>query len=192
MKFLPQRELWPFPQGRLGHILAELFILTIGLAVFLFARRVEGTGYAIGWGPRWWLYVLGSFGVFIVIAAPLGQAIRFIRFEPQLEAWKTLPLVMAVIFFFTAWPEEFFFRGLLQNLLGRVSKSDFAGWWTSSVLFGLAHITNGGFPNWRYALLAAIAGLCYGWTWRKSGSIFASAIVHTLVNTAWHFFFRTL
>jgi membrane protease YdiL (CAAX protease family) len=41
-------------------------------------------------------------------------------------------------------------------------------------------------------LLGSIAGLFYGWTWRKSGSIFASALVHTLVNTTWHFLFLTL
>ena len=62
----------------------------------------------------------------------------------------------------------------------------------SSVLFGFSHITNGGFPNWRYAILATIAGLFYGWTWRKTGSIFASALVHALVDALWHFLFRTL
>src|SRR6266704_366719 len=32
----------------------------------------------------------------------------------------------------------------------------------------------------------------YGWTWRKTGSIFASALVHAAVDTTWHFLFRTL
>jgi membrane protease YdiL (CAAX protease family) len=41
-------------------------------------------------------------------------------------------------------------------------------------------------------ILASIAGIFYGWTWRKSNSIFASAIVHALVDTTWHFFFRTV
>jgi len=84
------------------------------------------------------------------------------------------------------------FRGLLQNLLARSTKSDLAGWWTASVLFGFSHITNMRFPNWRYVILASIAGLFYGWTWRKTGSMFASAIVHALVDALWHFLFRTL
>ena len=50
-------------------------------------------------------------------------------------------------------------------------KSDLAGWWTASILFGFSHITNGNFPNWRYVALASIAGFLYGWTWRKTGSI---------------------
>jgi membrane protease YdiL (CAAX protease family) len=60
------------------------------------------------------------------------------------------------------------------------------------VLFGFSHITNLGFPNWRYVILASIAGLFYGWTWRKTGSILASAMVHAAVDAAWHFLFRTL
>ena len=96
------------------------------------------------------------------------------------------------ILFFIAWPEELLFRGLLQNMLSRASKSDLAGWWTASLLFGFSHITNGGFPNWRYVLLASIAGFFYGWTWRKTNSIFASALVHAAVDILWHLLFRTV
>src|SRR5207249_7669311 len=51
------------------------------------------------------------------------------------------------------WPEEFLFRGLLQNILARATKSDLTGWWIASIVFGLSHITNMGFPNWRYVIL---------------------------------------
>ena len=44
----------------------------------------------------------------------------------------------------------------------------------AAVIFGLAHLNNGGFPNWRYASLATLAGLAYGSAWRKTRSIFAS------------------
>jgi membrane protease YdiL (CAAX protease family) len=128
--------------------------------------------------------------VFGCIAIPLGVVMHFLTFAPQWHAWHSLPLTSLAIFFFTAWPEEFLFRGLLQNMLARSCKSDFAGWWTASMLFGFSHITNLGFPNWRYVILASIAGLFYGWTWRKTGSIFASAIVHALVDLTWHFLFR--
>jgi hypothetical protein len=76
-------------------------------------------------------------------------------------------------------------------MLARPYKSDLAAWGTASVLFGFSHITNLGFPNWRYVILASIAGVFYGWTWRRTGSIFASAIVHALVDVTWHFLFRT-
>lgn len=188
----PAHWLWPYPSERLAYVFTVLLCLNVALAAFVLVRRLSGVGYSIGWGRRWGLYVLGSFLLFGAIAIPLGTAMHFIQFAPQWAEWKSLPFLSLAILCFTAWPEEFLFRGLLQNMLSRSTKSDLGGWWTASVLFGFSHITNMGFPNWRYVILASIAGLFYGWTWRKSGSILASAIVHALVDATWHFFFRTL
>ena len=185
-------SLWPYPGGRLAYVFTVLLCVNIALACFLLLRRVNGVGYSIGWGRHWGFFILASFIAFACIAIPLGQAIHFIQFEPQWWELKSLPLVSLGILFFTAWPEELLFRGLLQNILSRALNNELAGWWTASILFGLSHITNMGFPNWRYVILASIAGFFYGWTWRKTGSIFASALVHAAVDTTWHFLFRTL
>lgn len=192
VKFSPSHWLWPYPGGRLAYVFTVLLCVNVALAAFVLLRRVDGIGYSIGWGRHWSFFVLGSFAVFACIAIPLGRAIHFIELAPRWSEWNSLPLLSLGILFFTAWPEEFLFRGLLQNLLSRVSKSELAGWWTASILFGLSHITNMGFPNWRYVVLASIAGFFYGWTWRKTGSIFASALVHAAVDVLWHFLFRTV
>jgi uncharacterized protein len=192
VKFWPSHWLWPWPGGRLAYVFMVLLCVDVALATFVLVRRSPGTGYCIGWGRRWWLYIAGSFLLFSAIAIPLGTGMHFIQFAPHWSNWRTLPGLTLAILCFTAWPEELLFRGLLQNLLARSAKSELAGWWTASVVFGLSHITNMGFPNWRYVVLASIAGLFYGWTWRKTGSIFASAIVHALVDALWHFLFRTL
>lgn len=192
VKFGPSHWLWSYPGGRLAYVMTVLMALNSALASFLLVRRVKGIGYSIGWGKGWTGYILGSFLAFALIAISVGTAIRFIAFAPQWSRWSTFLGLSLAIFMFTAWPEELLFRGLLQNSLARASKSELAGWWTASVLFGFSHITNLGFPNWRYVVLASIAGLFYGWTWRKTGSIFASALVHTAVDAAWHFLFRTL
>jgi len=184
--------LWPYPDGRLAYIFTVLLCVNVALACFLLLRRVNGVGYSIGWGHHWSFFILASFIVFGCIAIPLGHAIHFIQFEPQWSQLKSLPLLSLGILFFTAWPEELLFRGLLQNMLARACNSDLAGWWTASILFGFSHITNMGFPNWRYVILASIAGFFYGWTWRKTGSIFASALVHSAVDITWHLLFRTL
>jgi membrane protease YdiL (CAAX protease family) len=184
--------LWPYPEARLAHVFTILLFVNVALACFLLLRRVNGTGYSIGWGHHWSFFIGASFLVFGFIAIPLGQAIHFIQFDPQWSKLASLPLVSLGILFFTAWPEELLFRGLLQNMLSRASNSDLAGWWTASILFGFSHITNGGFPNWRYVLLASIAGFFYGWTWRKTNSIFASSLVHAAVDMSWHFLFRTV
>jgi len=117
---------------------------------------------------------------------------KFIAFAPQWSHLKTEPVLALGILFFTAWPEELLFRGLLQNCLTRAAKNDLVGWIGASILFGFSHITNMRFPNWKYVVLASIAGFFYGWTWRKTESIFASALVHAGVDVLWHFLFRTL
>jgi uncharacterized protein len=192
VKFGPSHWVWPYPETKLAYAFTVLLALNVALAVFVLMRRVAGIGYTIGWGPNWGAYVAGSFCIFACIAIPLGYALHFITLAPQWHAWKSVPFTAVAILFLTAWPEEFLFRGLLQNMLARASRSDLAAWWTASVLFGFSHITNLGFPNWRYVILASIAGIFYGWTWRKTGSIFASALVHGAVDVTWHFLFRTL
>jgi membrane protease YdiL (CAAX protease family) len=184
--------LWPFPGGRLAYVMTVLLCVNVALAAFVLLRRINGIGYSIGWSRQWIFFILASFLAFACIAIPLGTGMHFIQLEPKWDEWKSLPLTALGILFFTAWPEEFLFRGLLQNLLSRASKSDLAGWWSASVLFGFSHITNLGFPNWRYVALATIAGVFYGWTWRKTGSIFASALLHAAVDVTWHFLFRTV
>lgn len=191
VKFGPSHWLWPYPGGHLAYIFTVISAVNIAIAGFLLLRRVKGVGYSIGWGSGWTLYILGALIIFACIAIPLGLKLHFLAYAPHISEWKSsVPLSIAILFF-TAFPEELLFRGLLQNFLSRASKSETAGWIVASILFGFSHITNMHFPNWRYVLLASIAGLFYGWTWRKTGSIFASAIVHAGVDILWHFLFRT-
>jgi membrane protease YdiL (CAAX protease family) len=192
VKFLPGGWLWPFPSEKLSHVFTVLLMVDVGIAVFLLMRRIDGVGYSIAWGAKWDLVVGLSFLAFAAIAIPLGLAERFVQFAPRWSSAASLPFTAIGILLLTAWPEEFLFRGILQNTLSRRTGSDLMGWCAASVLFGLAHISNNHFPNWRYALLATMAGLSYGWTWKKTGSIFASALVHATVDTLWHFLFQTL
>lgn len=189
VKFRALRPLWPYPDGRFSYALTVLLALSVAIVVFLFVRRLDGVGYTLAWARGSASAVAVNFAVLAAILIPLGRAIGFIHFAPLYAQWKSLPLVVLGIFFFTAWTEEFLFRGLLQNLLSRTLGSATAGWLAASVVFGFAHITNGGFPNWRYVLLAAIAGAFYGRAWRQTGSLLTSALVHMLVDVTWHFFF---
>jgi membrane protease YdiL (CAAX protease family) len=182
-------RLWPYPP-QLTHTMTILFAVNVALAAFLLLRRLDGIGYTIEWGPGFSFAVAFSFIVFAVIAIPLGEGIGFIHFDPSMARLRSLPLAALGILFFTAWPEELLFRGLLQNLLARTLRSPTAGLFAASVVFGFAHINNGPFPNWRYVLLATIAGIFYGRAWMKTGSIFASCLVHALVDITWHTLFR--
>jgi CAAX protease family protein len=185
--------LWPYPGARIGYVATTLLAIDVALAVFLFVRQLDGIGYNIVWGLDPAFSIVVHFTLLAAIVIPLGTALHFIQFDPTMANWKSLPTDAIAIFLLTAWPEELLFRGLLQNSLSRTLSSETGGWIVASIIFGLAHITNYGvFPNWRYALLATIAGFFYGRTWRKTGSIFPAAIVHTLVDTTWHLLFRTL
>ena len=76
-------------------------------------------------------------------------------------------------------PEEFLFRGLIQNLLSRRLGVPL-GLAVGSVIFGLSHL-----PDPRYAVLATIAGVAYGWVYLRTGKVTASAITHALVDAVW-------
>jgi membrane protease YdiL (CAAX protease family) len=186
-------RLWPYPSTQYAYFLSMLLAVNVALATFLFVRQFDGVGYNIAWSRGALFNISIHFALVALILIPLGTALHFIRFDLSQAHWKSLPADALSILLLTAWPEEFLFRGLLQNSLSRSFSNETAGWFTASVIFGLAHITNNGvFPNWRYAILATIAGIFYGRTWRKTNSIFTSAIVHALVDTIWHVTFRTL
>jgi membrane protease YdiL (CAAX protease family) len=61
----------------------------------------------------------------------------------------------------------------------------------AAVIFGAAHLDNGpqALPNWRYMILATIAGFAYGKVFQKSSTVISSALFHMLVDWTKHFFF---
>jgi len=178
---------WPPP---LTHTMSVLLALSAGVAAFMLVRRLEGVGYAVEWrrGFAW------NFGfhyvVYAAIAIFLGLRIGFLTFDPSLRRGPSLPISILGILFFTAWPEEFFFRGILQNLFSKTFKNDWAGLVAASFVFGFSHIRHAPFPNWKYVLMATIAGLFYGHAWMKTRSLLPGVLVHALVDISWHILFR--
>jgi membrane protease YdiL (CAAX protease family) len=59
----------------------------------------------------------------------------------------------------------------------------------ASMAFGFSHVLLAPAPNWRYVLLACIAGWSYGAAFRWSGSLMAPSLTHALVDTAWRTWF---
>jgi membrane protease YdiL (CAAX protease family) len=112
--------------------------------------------------------------------------LRDVRLEPRTF------LLMAATFLGVLWilavAEEFFFRGVIQQFLARLLGSDRAGLAIASVIFGLAHLGYREFPNWRFALLATVAGVFYGRAYLQAQSIRAAMVTHALVVTVWKTF----
>ena len=98
--------------------------------------------------------------------------------------WRIVATLLGA-YWVVAYSEEFFFRGVLQNLLGkRLPAAAAVG--VTSILFGLVHLNySRHFPNWRIALLAGIAGVCYGLAYRTARSVGASMVTHAVVVTLW-------
>jgi len=181
--------LFPYPPP-LTHTLSILMAVSTAVAVFVLLRRLEGIGYVIDWRRSFGRNFGFHFLVFAAIAIPLGISIGFLHWDPTLARLRSLSPTALGILFFTAWPEEFLFRGLLQNLFSRTFKNEWAGLAVASLIFGLSHIAHAPYPNWKYVLLATIAGLFYGRAWMKTGSLVPGVLVHALVDISWHVLFR--
>ena len=98
---------------------------------------------------------------------------------------------VGIIFVGTALPEEILFRALIQNLLMQRFGSGAGTLFVASFIFGCAHLDNGPqpLPNWRYMILATIAGVAYGTVFKKASTVLSSAGLHMLVDWTKHFFF---
>jgi uncharacterized protein len=179
----------PYPPP-LANTLAILMALSTAVAAFVLVRRLDGVGYAVAWGRGFTANFALHFAVFAAIAIPIGLKMGFLVFAPSLARARNSPLAALGILFFTAWPEELLFRGLLQNLLSRTLKNQWAGLIVASVIFGFSHIFHAPYPNWKYVILATIAGLFYGHVWMKTRSLLPGTFVHALVDISWHILFR--
>ncbi len=182
-------HIFPYPPP-IQHTLSILMALSTAVAAYLLLRRLDGIGYAIEWRRGFGLAFAFNFVVFAAIAIPLGIKIGFLTFDPTMSRLHSLPVAAVGILFFTAWPEEFLFRGILQNCLSRTFKNQWAGLIIASIIFGFSHILHAPAPNWNYVLLASIAGIFYGHAWMKTGSLLPGALVHALVDLSWHILFR--
>jgi hypothetical protein len=62
-------------------------------------------------------------------------------------------------------------------------------WRVAGTFLGILWVVVRDFPNWRFALMAAVAGLFYGLAFRAAGSIRASMVTHALVVATWRALF---
>lgn len=182
--------IWVWPEDI--YIFRPIFCVCVGAYAFLVVRGLKDAGYKL-------LFKTGdltegglNFIAFIILAIPLGLALHFIH--PHAHHVSVFGFVadFVGIYLTVAIPEEFLFRGILQNLLVKTFKPPHHGrngLLVASVIFGLSHLHHAPVPNWRYAIMATLAGIFYGNAWRIRKRTSASAFTHALVDTAWHFWF---
>jgi len=114
-------------------------------------------------------------GVSVVVLVPyylvLGGTIR------------TLSVYLVIYQLFSiSFPEEFFFRGFLQDSLGRTYTSVLL----VSLLFTLAHVPRAFFFHEWILLLCFFPSLVMGWLYLKTDNILPGTLFHFLANLAGH------
>jgi membrane protease YdiL (CAAX protease family) len=168
----------------------KILLLDAGIYGLLLLRRLDGVGFDLRLRLRDAGVGLRELVFYAPIALALGLSLGFLHLHATWPWLPTLAGAFLFTFFFIAVPEELFFRGWLQNLLerriGRVPAL-----LLTAALFGLSHFNKRAvYFNWRYVLLAALAGVFYGRAWRQQRRVGASAITHACVDTIWSFWLR--
>ncbi len=181
-------------------IFNKVLLLDAGIYAIVAVRNLDGVGFDLRLRVKDVLIGLREFVFYFPIALGLGLMLHFIGLHPLVQgpvfgiAGLTVALKFAgawvFTFFFIAVPEELFFRGWVQNLLER-RMGRTAALFVTAALFGLAHFNKRTtFFNWRYVLLAAIAGVFYGRAWRRDRRVAASSVTHATVDSVWSLWFR--
>jgi len=179
---------WPFDL----YFFRPLFCVCVGVYAFAVVRNLEGVGYRLLWRKQDVVDGFANFLAFSLFGIPLGMALGFIHPHFSSASFGEMPLQFFGIYLTIAIPEELLFRGILQNLLCRSIRRGPTGVYglvIAAVIFGASHLHHAPVPNWRYAILATLAGVFYGYTYRNRQRTSASALTHALVDTAWHFWF---
>jgi hypothetical protein len=182
------------PQAAHGflHGVAYGIAIVLGLTLFAGFRSFPGLKLNL---PRWnrdiWLPLAG-FAIVAPVLAVAGVALGFIPPpHPPVQTAGRMAGAAGLIFIGTALPEEILFRSLIQNLLMQRFGGGVRTLLAASLIFGCAHLDNGPqpLPNWRYMILATIAGLAYGKVFQKASTVLSAAGLHMLVDSTKHFFF---
>ena len=173
-----------------GQHLSLAFLVAIDLALFLFVVvrplgtfdvRPALTAHEVA-------VALAAVAVLAVVAIPVGFGLGFLSLQSR---WLGPVHGVARLFgliVFVGLPEELLFRGTVQEAFTRIWNRR-VGLALGAIVFGLAHLPKHAPPlNWRYAVLATLAGVAYGWVYQKTGKLWAAALTHGAVDWIWSMF----
>ncbi len=140
-------------------------------------------------------YTLLFVPILFLLITPLGLFSGFLAWNPDVSTSPLEKIASFIGIYLTiALPEEFIFRGVILNEFDkRTGRKSNIRWLTLvlvSFAFGSTHWNNTS-PEFivYYVLFATIAGIAYGYTWRKTG-LFGAALLHTTVDWVWAFYFQ--
>ena len=176
-------------------ILGHLMWIRLALVVLLVQRDLD-MGPVSFWPNRAeWREGLLQYALAIVPISLLACGVHFVRFAPrQFPAWEWTALAAGYFLgalWVVAFSEELFFRGVILRGILNWRGSAVLAVIVSTVVYGCAHLWYHDFPNWRFALIAAVVGCFYGAAYLRRGSIRAPMVAHALVVVTWRMLFVT-
>ena len=171
-------------------IFNKVLLLDTGIYGFVLIRQLDGSGFDLRLRLKDLGIGLREVAFYTPIALALGLSLGFLHLHPVWPAPGRAAVTWIFTFFFIAVPEELFFRGWLENLLEK-RLGRYGALFLTACLFGLAHFNKrAAHFNWRYVLLAALAGVFYGRAWIEQRRVGASAVTHATVDTIWSLWLR--
>ncbi len=182
-----QTGIWTKPVNL--DFMARLYTLALAVWCWLVLRHTSGTGYRFSISLLHLRATIKHFLLFALIAVPLGFVLHLSIWSPRWQGLWKFCVDYITIFLFIALLEEFFFRSILQNLMARTLESPKRAQVFASLAFGFSHILLAPAPNWRYVIVASIAGWFYGSVFAASGTLLAPAMMHAMVDTVWRTWF---
>ena len=149
---------WPHALVAMNKVL----LLDTGIYGFHVIRKLDDVGFDLRWRLKDWKTGLRELLFYMPIAVMLCLAIGFLHWHGHINRPWLLPGIWLFTYLLIALPEEILLRRWIQNLferrLGRT-----ASLVVTAGLLRFSHVNKrAAHFNWRYVLLAAIAGIFYG------------------------------
>jgi membrane protease YdiL (CAAX protease family) len=183
----------PWPKAPTPIIGELAWLRTLLFAVLLFRRPVL-SNYGFLPSIEEWKQGFKWFAFLMPAALAIGIPIGFgnLRTLPDDPARIALAVIGTFLghFIFVALREEVLFRGMMLPKL-KTALGATPGLLASALIFGAVHLPYGQFPNWRFALVAAVAGWFYAKSYEATGSIRSAMVTHALTNVVARVFLST-
>jgi membrane protease YdiL (CAAX protease family) len=168
--------------------LGRLTWFRLGLTSILAFRDHGQLNFGFWPTRREWRIGVQTLFLIIPVAVTLNAILRVFHFRIVPGYWWKAPGYFFGLLWVVGLSEEVLTRGLLLGWIRkRVGLP--AAVVLSSLLFGSAHLWFRGFPNWRFAILAAAIGALYARAYLIGRGVRASTISHAFTVALWKVLF---
>jgi hypothetical protein len=164
--------------------------IQMAIVVLMLGRRIRETGF--GFIPTWREWRIGAvhYVYFLAVGLPLAFALNAIRLRTPAPWWSIAGTLLGFLWV-VSLSEQFLIFGVLKQSIEKSNWSRSIALIVPSLVFGMLHLGFRGFPNWRWALLATVLGLCCGRATNQAGGIRAGVVTHSLVVATLRGFFAS-